>query len=116
MNIQQNTKSANGQLYSNFAGDPDFSDLLHDFVDNLAYRKQSLRECLDKNEPERLTRIIHQLKGACGGYGFPTLTEAARILEDHLRQGRSLDEIRAEIEVFIETLSLATAELPTLRQ
>ncbi|MFN7874449.1 MAG: Hpt domain-containing protein [Pirellula sp.] len=115
MNTQQNTKSASCPLYSNLAGDPDFSDLLHDFVNNLSHRQQSLKECLDKNEPERLTRIIHQLKGACGGYGFPTLTEAARILEDHLRQVRSLDEIRTEIEVFIETLSLATAELPKPR-
>jgi HPt (histidine-containing phosphotransfer) domain-containing protein len=115
MNTQQNTKSFARQLYSNLAGDPDFSDLLREFVNNLSQRQQSLRECLDKNESERLTRIIHQLKGACGGYGFPALTEAASILENHLRNGRSLDEIRTEIELFIETLSLATADLPTPR-
>lgn len=115
MKTQQNTQSFAGQLYSNLAGDPDFSDLLREFVNNLSQRQQSLRECLDKNQTERLTRIIHQLKGACGGYGFPTLTDAACIIEDQLRQGRSLDEIRDEIELFIETLSLATADLPTPR-
>ena len=112
MNTQQNTKSATCRIYSNLAEAPDFSDLLHDFVNNLSHRRQALRECLGNNELERLTRIIHQLKGACGGYGFPTLTEEAGILEDQLRQCRSLDEMRTEIESFIETLSRATAEIP----
>ena len=92
--------------------DPDFTDLLQEFVNNLAQRQNALREHLDKKEVDQVARIIHQLRGACGGYGFPTLTETAGHLEELLQNGHSIDAIRPEIELFIESLSLATAECP----
>lgn len=96
-------------IYSSFAGDEDFSDLILEFVKGLASRQQSLRDHLQNRDEQRLTRLIHQLKGACGGYGFPSLTDAARDLEDQLREGRSIDELTPQIESFIDSLSLVTS-------
>ena len=41
-----------------------------------------LEQALANNHYQRLQRLAHQLKGAGGGYGYPSLTEAAKILED----------------------------------
>jgi len=106
-------KSNTAQIYSDLAGDPDLADLLHEFVCNLAIRQQSLRDHLQRGEEEPLTRIIHQLKGACGGYGFHTLTDAAHIIEEQLRQGRSINELREQIENFIDSLSLVRSTTPS---
>jgi HPt (histidine-containing phosphotransfer) domain-containing protein len=99
----------NTLIHSTLAGDEDFSDLLSEFVKGLASRQQSLREYLQNRDEQRLTRLIHQLKGACGGYGFSSLTDAAGKIEDQLRGGCSLDELVTQIESFIDTLSLVTS-------
>ncbi|MCU0712737.1 MAG: Hpt domain-containing protein [Pirellula sp.] len=103
LNAQQN------KIHSTLAGDEDFADLLSEFVHELASRQQSLREHLQNQDVQLLTRLVHQLKGACGGYGFACLTDAAKNLEDQLRNGHSLEELRNEIETFIDSLSLVTA-------
>ena len=38
---------------------------------------QALGEALNNGQFDELRRLAHQLKGAAGCYGFPTLTEAA---------------------------------------
>ncbi|MFN7840463.1 MAG: Hpt domain-containing protein [Pirellula sp.] len=97
------------QIHSSLAGDEDFSDLVSEFVKGLPSRQQSLRDHLQNQDVQRLTRLIHQLKGACGGYGFPSLTDAARDLENQFRQGRSLEELTTQIESFIDSLSMVTS-------
>ncbi|MCU0718927.1 MAG: Hpt domain-containing protein [Pirellula sp.] len=99
----------NTLIHSTLAGDEDFSDLLSEFVKELASRQQSLREHLQNRDEPRLTRLIHQLKGACGGYGFSSLTDAAGDIEDQLRGGCSLEELVTQIENFIDSLSLVTS-------
>ncbi|XZE21850.1 Hpt domain-containing protein [Pirellulaceae bacterium SH449] len=103
-------KSNEYKIHSLFATDEDFTDLLREFVHSLPYRQQSLTDCLENRDLERLTRIIHQLKGACGGYGFPSLTDAARALEEQLRAGVELSELREQILRFADLLSLVTTD------
>lgn len=98
------------KIHSLFATDDDFADLLREFVQGLPNRQQSLKDCVENGELERLTRIVHQLKGACGGYGFPSLTHAARALEEQLRTGVELSELREQILQFADMLSLVSAE------
>jgi HPt (histidine-containing phosphotransfer) domain-containing protein len=40
-----------------------------------------MREALAHNAFDELRRSAHQLKGAGGGYGYPSITEVARSLE-----------------------------------
>ncbi len=40
---------------------------------------------------EVLGRLVHQMKGAAGGYGFPQISEAAARLEQALEQEGSAD-------------------------
>lgn len=103
-------KSNEITIHSLFATDEDFADLLREFVAGLPNRQQSLKDCVENRDLERLTRIIHQLKGACGGYGFPDLTDAARTLEEQLRTGVELSELHDQILQFADLLSRVSAE------
>jgi len=69
-------------IRSEFADDPDMADILDDFVAHLPERLSAMTEALANNHHEELTRLAHQLKGAGGGYGYPSLTEASRELEE----------------------------------
>ena len=42
-------------------------------------------------------RIVHQLKGAAGCYGFPTISAAARAVEDALAESRDAAGVREEV-------------------
>jgi len=68
-------------LISEFADDPDLAELVAGFVDSLPEKVQVMQTALQAQDFEGLTRLAHQLKGAGGSYGFPSLTETAAELE-----------------------------------
>ena len=68
-------------LVSEFADDADLAEIIGDFVAGLAQHVVSMRDALAAREFEELQRESHQLKGAGGSYGYPALTDAARVLE-----------------------------------
>lgn len=68
-------------LVSELASDPDVGALLDEFVDGLFLRIAHLRRLLAAGAYEELRRMAHQIKGAGGGYGYPSITEAGRALE-----------------------------------
>jgi len=66
---------------SEFAADPDLADVIDVFAGGLAGHVDSMRAALDARQFDELQRESHQLKGAGGSYGYPDLTDAARVLE-----------------------------------
>jgi len=76
---------ASGHLSSNLANDAELRDLIAGFVAGLPAQVAALRSAADKDDREQLSRLVHQLKGAAGGYGFPSISDAARALEGALR-------------------------------
>jgi len=87
--------TSNTPIKSEFASDPDMVELVKEFVDELPARTDSLRTALAQSQYADVQRISHQLKGACGGYGFPTLGEAAAKLEAQLKQTGGNPEVAA---------------------
>ena len=69
-------------IQSEYDADPDLAGILGEFVLGLAGMLTAMREALANNHHEGLQRLAHQLKGAGGSYGYPQLTDAAKILED----------------------------------
>lgn len=96
-------------IYSSLASDPDFVDLLEEFVLELSVRQKSMREMLESGDHSGLLRMIHQLRGSCGGYGFTSLTNAAGVIDDEYRTGVPFDRLEAQVLDFIATLSQVTA-------
>lgn len=81
------------QIHSQFAGDPEFRLLLDMFVDELGGRVLSIESAWRARQIEQLTTLVHQLKGAGGGYGFPQMTESAQALEQAVADRQGDEEI-----------------------
>jgi HPt (histidine-containing phosphotransfer) domain-containing protein len=67
--------------------DPDFLDLLPDFLSNLESESARLSELLDGADYGELARIGHNFKGAAAYFGLNELEQLARALELHSKAG-----------------------------
>ncbi len=74
--------SSDETIQSEFADDPDMVAVINDFVARLPLTLAAMSDALANNIHEELRRLAHQLKGSGGGYGYPSLTEKAREVED----------------------------------
>lgn len=97
-------------LRSEFADDPDMREIVDFFVNDLGDRISAIRAAFDTDDRARLRTLAHQLKGAAGGYGFPTIGMAAAEVERGLVGGES--EIVALQEKVEDLLQLCRAALP----
>jgi PAS domain S-box-containing protein len=76
---------AEDMIFSSFAQDNDLVNLVEAFIAGLPQQMRVMRNQLAAGLFEELRRAAHQLKGAGGGYGYPTLTDAAASLENAAR-------------------------------
>src|SRR5262249_50687668 len=76
-----------GLIESSFADDPRMVEAIDRFVSRLPERVDALLHAASSGDRPTLQREAHQLKGAAGGYGFGTRTDAAAALEQELRLG-----------------------------
>jgi HPt (histidine-containing phosphotransfer) domain-containing protein len=96
------------KLRSLFEDDPEMTEILGVFVQEMPGRIADFRACWEGKELDRLTRLAHQLKGAGGGYGYPALGEAADRLEKTLKQlveqgsPVALPRLQAEFNALLE--------------
>jgi len=84
-------------IVSEFADDPEMAPILEGFVGRLAGQVEAMREAHAEGRHEELQRLAHKLKGAAGSYGYPSLTQACRVLEDAAK-ARRVDEARRDID------------------
>jgi HPt (histidine-containing phosphotransfer) domain-containing protein len=82
---------------SEFADDPDMVELIELFVDGIPAQIAKLEAASAAGDPDGVRRIAHQLKGAAGGYGFSTVTDAAGVLEATTAAGAPFEEALAAL-------------------
>jgi HPt (histidine-containing phosphotransfer) domain-containing protein len=70
--------------------DPDFQDLVPEFVKNLQSESARLPGLLKDADFGELARIGHNFKGAAGYFGLTELEQLARALELHSKAGDKL--------------------------
>ncbi|MGA2062039.1 MAG: PAS domain S-box protein [Thermoguttaceae bacterium] len=75
-------------LHSQYADRPVIARMLGEFVGRLDDRVRAMQAALGSAQTEDLRRLAHQLKGSAGSYGYPSLSAAAKALEDDARLGR----------------------------
>jgi HPt (histidine-containing phosphotransfer) domain-containing protein len=86
------------------------AELVTRFVAGLSARIADIRCAVDEQDIDKLSRIAHQLRGAAGGYGFPSLTESAAAFESRLKGVPALDAgLREQADRFIQLLAKAQA-------
>ncbi|MBX3357868.1 MAG: Hpt domain-containing protein [Phycisphaeraceae bacterium] len=87
-------------LRSQFADDPDMSEIIALFVDEMPQRLADMRKRWESQQLDELKRLAHQLRGAGGGYGFPAIGAAAGRLEEILKAmvDRGADVSAAQVQ------------------
>ncbi len=105
-------------LISEFAGDPDMQELIKLFVDEMPQRIDTLLDCWRRGAVVELRRVAHQMKGACGGYGFPQVGHVAGALESSLAEisqrseAGGLEGLREQIDDLVSLCRRISAESP----
>ncbi|MBA4030063.1 MAG: hypothetical protein C0478_04095 [Planctomyces sp.] len=78
-------------IRSEYVSDPDYEELIADFVSAMPERVAELLTAIEGRDFDELKRKAHQLKGAGGGYGFPEMTTIAAQVESACRENRIPD-------------------------
>ena len=86
-----------GGIFSEMADDPEMKDIVGLFVDSLARNSVALEAALGDGDRDTVKRLAHQIKGAAGGYGFPSITVAAARLEVLAKGQGPIDEAVREL-------------------
>jgi signal transduction histidine kinase/CheY-like chemotaxis protein/HPt (histidine-containing phosphotransfer) domain-containing protein len=71
------------------------------FISRLPLRVNSLVELSEKQEMDELRRLVHQLKGAGAGYGFPKITEAAAKAEGLIKATAECQQVQSAVNDLI---------------
>lgn len=85
-------------LLSEFAADPDMAEVVEWFVNDLPERIVAFQNCLETNDLAMLRGLAHQLKGAAGAYGFPIITEHAKVLEELAQRDHDLTALVVAVQ------------------
>ncbi len=85
-------------LISELADDPDMAELIEEYLSELPDRVRALEQACAEEDLDMLTRLTHQIKGSTGGYGFPTISEAAREVEALAKVGKAVPQLTASVE------------------
>jgi hypothetical protein len=80
---------------------PGMKEIIVEFVDGLPEEVRKMIACLESNDLAALKRIVHQLRGASGGYGFDQITEPATVVEEEIKSSKNLEIIRRDVETLI---------------
>ena len=95
-------------IYSKFAADQDWQELLQDLVNNIPQRLEAIDAAVASGDVRGLSFLVHQMKGACGSYGFDEVTALARQLESVLQRGSELSACQTELASFRTALQSMT--------
>jgi HPt (histidine-containing phosphotransfer) domain-containing protein len=103
---QQPPKSADsaGAIKSSLGDNPRMQAIIPEFIDGLPDQVRMMTDLLERNDLAALQKVIHQLRGAAGGYGFEPITEPATIAEESIKVGKAYESIAAEIKSLIEVI------------
>ena len=111
-------QTAEQTLLSDFHQDADMRPIVVMFLNEIPTRIETLRKFLESEDRPQFRRVVHQIKGAGGGYGFPPISDAAARLERCLDAAgpRWSQECHAHLDALLTLLRRAHAGLAHLPQ
>ena len=83
---------------------PGMARIIVEFVQGLPEEVRKLKDFLKAEKPDELRRVVHQLRGACGGYGFDGLTEVATAAENAIHAADNVEIVTRHINSLIEMI------------
>jgi HPt (histidine-containing phosphotransfer) domain-containing protein len=105
-------------LFGDFHDDEDMRPIVMMFLAEIPARIENLDRQRAASDRATFRRIVHQIKGAGGGYGFPSISEAASRLERCLDAAGPnwAQECHAHLDVLVTLLRRAHAGLAHMPQ
>ena len=76
-------------------------EIIEMFVDGLSDRIESITTAFEDRNFTTVSGIAHQLKGAAGGYGYPSLSELAFEVEHLARQNADDAQIEDALDLLV---------------
>jgi len=95
---------SSSHIKSSFSSNPRMMKIIPEFVDGLPGEVQKLVDFMTRHDMDALKRVVHQLRGSCGGYGFEPVTEPATRAEESIKAGKALESISKEVKNLIEVI------------
>ena len=96
MNFKEPEDQNKGKpILSDFLDDESMVKIIQDFLNEIPHRIEMIESHFDSGNKEELCSIVHQLKGAGGGYGFKIITINAQALEKKIRLAEDAWQITA---------------------
>ncbi len=74
-------------IFSVFQSEPEMRPILEAFLAEIPKHIRALEEMHKKRDQAGFRKLVHQLKGAGGGYGFQAITITATALEQNMDRG-----------------------------
>jgi len=74
------------------------------FVDGLPGRVRKMLDLLEHQDLTALQKVVHDVLGSAGGYGFAPLSQPARRAQESIRAGSALKPITADIKSLIDVI------------
>lgn len=98
------SSTSTSQLRSVLADDPDLAEILPIFVAELPQQVGRLRRLLEQRDVQELRRLIHQIKGCGGGYGFQPITELAGAAERQILADEAIEQVAGQVEALVQLM------------
>jgi signal transduction histidine kinase/DNA-binding response OmpR family regulator len=89
--------SANGTIFSTMNDQPRMKQILKEFVEGLPEEVTKMQRLWDAQDLASLRRVVHQLRGSGGGYGFNSISELATYAEAAIDAADDLESIKRKI-------------------
>ncbi|OPY19237.1 MAG: Hpt domain protein [Syntrophus sp. PtaB.Bin075] len=88
--------------------DPDLADLIPGFLENRRKDIALILSALEQGDYETIRILGHSMKGCGSGYGFDSITDLGRSLEEAAKIGDEEDIKRktAELSTYLDSLDI----------
>jgi signal transduction histidine kinase/DNA-binding response OmpR family regulator len=93
-----------GPIRSTLMNYPGLANIINEFIADLPDIVQQLETLSRQHDMDRLRRLAHQLRGACGGFGFDCITDVAAKAEDAIRSSQPPLAISNSINSLIQII------------
>jgi PAS domain S-box-containing protein len=117
--VREVASAEGGQIVSNMSHVPGMKKIISEFVNEMPAEVARMQTFLENRDLDALKRIVHQLRGAGGGYGFDPISEYAAQAEDSIKAVDQFESISRQIISLIDVIHRvqgydeAKAMLPT---
>jgi CheY-like chemotaxis protein/HPt (histidine-containing phosphotransfer) domain-containing protein len=102
----QNSASAvplpDGVVRSQYLDRPAVRRVLPEYIAGLSDQVEQIRSALAQHDLDVLRRLVHQLRGSGGAYGFPDVTRLATIAESAINEKTALEEVSQRVGDLVE--------------